>query len=360
MNLKNKCHFFAVLITVSMFFHSTYGQSIKVGETELIYTEDEIPIRYDGTITTLRKDGNTMFFYHPFGCRIEPGDNRRSRHSWHYGPPQDPLQNHYLSVTEEEFWNYNGYYQDTEEEGIWILAMHELNDGNLLAITHAEINYTQNRKKQCFAIGIGYSEDRGDSWTYCGEIIKAADEHLNVGGGAFILKDEYIYVYYNDIDTTTHSRLKCVARAPLSEVANAAANHQVTDWYKYKDGHWDTAGLSGIPGTNLIPLVYGGEDLHSDAAYCNVLGKYLMTVQTGSSHKLLLFSSEDGIAWKQEAVVDETEDDVLQPYSAFVDFNGPTNDGHVVDGEFYIYFPRKRMADHNQDDMFRTLITIEK
>jgi hypothetical protein len=56
--------------------------------------------------------------------------------------------------------------------------------------------------------------------------------------------------------------------------------------------------------------------------------------------------------------VDETNADVIQPYAAFVDFNGNSDDGRVVDDHFYIYFPRKG-RDHNQDDMFRCLITIE-
>ena len=85
---------------------------------------------------------------------------------------------------------------------------------------------------------------------------------------------------------------------------------------------------------------------------------YLLTVQTGNIHKLLLFSSKDGIDWRREAIVDETDADVIQPYAAFVDFNGNSDDGRVVDDHFYIYFPRKR-RDHNQDDMFRCLVTIE-
>jgi len=347
-----------IILMILIGFASANARSIKVGEPELLYTEDEIPIRYDGTLTTLRKYGNTMYFYHPFGCRIEPGGKRRSRHSWHYGPPEDPLKVHHLSVTEEEFWDYNGYYQGTEEEGIWILAMHQLENGNLLGITHAEINYTKNRKEQRFVVGIGYSTNRGDKWTYCGEIIKAADERQNVGGGAYILKEDYIYVYYNDVDPSTRTRLACVARAKLDEVAKAAARHEVTTWHKYRNGRWDTPGLSGTPGSNIIPRVYGSEDLHADAAYCTALGRYLMTVQTGNIHKLLLFSSKDGIDWKRETIVDETDADVIQPYAAFVDFNGSSDDGRIVDDHFYIYFPRKR-RDHNQDDMFRCLITIE-
>jgi len=171
-------------------------------------------------------------------------------------------------------------------------------------------------------------------------------------------EDEYIYVYYNDVDPSARGRLACVARAKLGEVAKAATQHRVTTWHKYRDGRWDTPGLSGKPGSNIIPRVYGSEDLHADAAYCTALGRYLMTVQTGKVHKLLLFSSQDGLDWRREAIVDETDDDVIQPYAAFVDFNGNSDDGRIVDDHFYIYFPRKR-RDHNQDDMFRCLITVE-
>jgi hypothetical protein len=357
--MKSICFFCFIILAAVVTGSTSNAQAIKVGEAELIYTQDEIPIRYDGTISTLRKDGNTLYFFHSFGCRIKPGGNRRSRHSWHYGPPEDPLKVHYLSKTEEEFWDYNGYYQDTEEEGIWILAMHQLENGDLLAITHAEINYPNNKTYR-FVVGLGYSTDRGDHWTYCGEIVKAADDTTNVGGGAYILRGDDIYVYYNDVDPVSTKRLGCVARAKLDEVVKAAARHEVTTWHKYRDGQWDTPGLSGAPGSDILPRVYGGEDLHSDAAYCTALGRYLMTVQTHGAHKLLLFSSEDGLTWKQEAIVDETNENVMQPYATFVDFNGPTDDGRVVDDNFYIYYPRiSLIAGQDKAPMYRRLITIE-
>jgi hypothetical protein len=99
---------------------SAHAPQIKLGELKLIYTEDEIPIRYDGSLSTLRKDGQ-MHFFHSFGCRIKSGQTRRSRHSWHRGPPDDPLKCHVGSKTDKAFWDYNGYYQDQTEKGIWIL-----------------------------------------------------------------------------------------------------------------------------------------------------------------------------------------------------------------------------------------------
>jgi hypothetical protein len=334
------------------------AQTLTVGKPELIYTPEEIPIRYDGTISTLRRDGKTMCFFSSYGCRIKPGGNRRSRHSWFSGPPEDPLKIHLSSKTEEQLWDYNGCYQNMREAGIWILALHQLENGDLLAITHAELQYLTNKTYR-FRLGLGYSTDKGEHFTYCGEIIKPADDVANVGGGAYILRDGYIYAYYNDGDPITKKRLECVARAKLDEVVKAAAKHQVTTWNRYRDGQWDTPALSATPGSNILPRAYGMEDLHSDAVYCTALGRYLMTVQTHGARKLLLFASTDGLDWKQAAIVDETTEDVMQPYAAFVDYNSPTDDGLVAGGQFYIYYPRMETKDQNKSAMYRRLITIK-
>jgi hypothetical protein len=336
------------------------AQHIQIGEAELLYTEDEMPIRYDGSMSTIKKDDNSMYFFHSFGCRIPPEAKRRSRHSWHYGPPLDPLKVHHLSRTDDDFWDYNGYYRNMEQEGIWILGMYKRDNGDLLGITHSEVrDFPGERGDQVFSIGLGYSTDHGESWTYCGEIVRAGEPHTNVGGGAYIIKDDYIYVYYNDRDTIDRIKRPCVARARLKAVLKDAARHKVGKWYKYKAGKWDTPGLSDKSGTGVIPLEYGAEDVHSDAAYCTALGRYLLTVQTHAANKLLLFSSENGVDWEQEAVVDIAGEGEMQPYSSFVDYDGPADDCREVDGSFYIYYPRKRLDDHEYDYMYRRLVTIE-
>jgi hypothetical protein len=355
-----KIHIPAFALACMMCHASTHAQTIRIGKAELLYTEDEMPIRYDGSLSTIKKDANSMYFFHSFGCRIEPGSKRRSRHSWHYGPPTDPLKVHHLSKTEEDFWDYNGHYQNMEQEGIWILGMYQRDNGDLLGITHSEVrDYPGQREDQVFAIGLGYSTDNGESWTYCGEIVRAGEPHTNVGGGAYIILDGYIYVYYNDRDTIDRIKRPCVARARLKKVLRDASDHRVGKWYKYRDGEWDAPGLSDVSGTGVIPLVYGAEDVHSDAAYCTALGRYLLTVQTHSAGKLLLFSSGDGVNWEQEAVVDVADEGEMQPYSSFVDYDGPADDCREVDGSFYIYYPRKRLDDHDYDYMYRRLVTVE-
>ena len=329
------------------------GKTINFGEVELLYTADELPINYDGSLSTIQKDENTMFFFHSWGCR-----GASSAHTWHYGPSDSPLSHLEMNKSEEEFWDYNGYYQNKEMEGIWILGMYKRDNGNILAITHSEIReFPGGKENQWFALGLGYSTDGGESFTFCGEIVTPANKYHNVGGSPYILIDDYIYVYFNDL-TDDGKRQVCVARARLKEVLEAAEKHQVTEWYKYRDGKWDVPGLnSGISGSTVIPIVYGGEDVHSDATYCTALGKYLMTVQTHGANRLLLFSSEDGLNWEWEADVDYAPG-YLQAYSSFVDYDGPAVDCREVDGEFYIYWPRRLLEEVHNNTMFRRKITI--
>jgi hypothetical protein len=324
--------------------------SLHVGEPELIYTDDEIPIRYDGSLSTIKDKDGRMLFFHSFGCRLENTEYRRSRHSWHTGPPDDPLKTHLSSRTDEEFWDYNGWYEKADQRGIWILGMYEAPDGALLGITHSEVRYP--KKRQQFALGIGYSRDRGQNWTYCGEIVRPANPYRNVGGGAYHVVGDYLQVYYNDTEG------QCMARAKCRDVLREAERRQVGKWHKHRQGKWDVPGLAATSGTPIFPRK-GAEDVHSDAAYCTALERYLLTVQTHSAGKLLLYSSSDGIAWQLETLVDRNDDGLIQAYSTFVDFDGPTRDCHEVDGDFFIYFPRKDPRNHDWDAMFRVHVQVK-
>jgi hypothetical protein len=276
----------------------------------------------------------------------------------------DPLQHHVSSTTDKDLWDYNGFYEDVDEKGIWILGIYACPNGDLLGITHAELNMKNeagriDRKNQRFALGLGYSTDGGASWTYCGEIVRPADDRQNIGGGAYIVHDGYLQVYYNDVIPakrgSPRKRLQCVARAKLDNVLEAAARSTVTTWHKYSDGKWDIPGHSGLPGEDIVPAPPGEDDLHSDAAYCTALDRYLLTVQ--GRGKLHLFSSSDGLDWVHETQVDQVTGKIV-PYSSFVDWDGPSIDCHTVDGDFYLYFPRKA-SDHNIDYLYRRKVTIE-
>lgn len=48
----------------------------------------------------------------------------------------------------------------------------------------------------------------------------------------------------------------------------------------------------------------------------------------------------------------------IQPYSSLVNCDGPTDDCHIVDDEFFIYFPRTG-TDHDQDYLYCRKINID-
>lgn len=236
-------------------------------------------------------------------------------------------------------------------------------NGDLLAITDAEFNRTSDPSGMQFSLGIGYSADGGLQVTYCGEIVRPADDRQNGGGGACVIYDGYLQVYFNEVipgvPPTQENRIQCAARAPLEEALRAASHHEITRQNKYRAGRWNFPGLGGEPGDDLIPRGVGGEDLHADDAYCSALERFLLTVQTYGNGKLLLFSPADGGDGKVETVLDEAGGNLLQPCSAFVDFDGPSDDGHLVDEDFHIYFPRKG-PDSDRDDMYRVHIRIDE
>jgi hypothetical protein len=239
----------------------------------------------------------------------------------------------------------------------------------LLGITHAELNSLKKGEtriddaNQRYALGLGYSTDNGLHWTYCGEIVRPGDDRCNIGGGAYIIRDEYIYVYFNDTQAYTGkwdgSRVQCVARARLADVLETASRHKVTLWHKYRDGKWDTPGLSGKAGSDIIPNITGREDMHVHAAYCIALKKYLMTVHAQGKRMLFLLSSPDGLQWSKEAILDHAEQHCLQAYSTFVDFDGPSDDSHTVDGDFYITWPRLGSGGEHSSAVYQRRITIE-
>jgi hypothetical protein len=109
-------------------------------------------------------------------------------------------------------------------------------------------------------------------------------------------------------------------------------------------------------GSNVVGLGTDSQyDLHSDAAWSPALNAYLITVQTHSLGKLLLYSSSDGVQWKYEAVVDDVAPD-WQPYSTFVTFD--SDDGHVVGNPFDIIYARKSAVAYDVDELAKCTITI--
>ena len=330
--------------------------TINLGNPELLYPDAQMPTHMDQSFATVKKDANTMYYYMVNGYNP-------NLYRW-YGPPDKPLQTLDFAKTGMASWiDKNGLDAGYGMFEIWMPNIYKISSTELIAFTHNE-KYpgSEGRGLPMFTMGIAYSDDGGQSWEFCGEIIRPGHDRLNVGGSPYIIVGNDFYLYYNEGTASTLStpwpRSLGVAKANIQQVIAAARNHTVTPWLKYANGTFGTNALTGV-GSTLVDNTYISHDAHADATYSTALGKYLLTVQTEYESLLLLYSSANGIDWSMEAIVDAAAPgSVMQPYSSFVDLEGGADDGSTVDDDFYVQFERKAQSNYEYDDLYRKHVTI--
>jgi hypothetical protein len=206
-----------------------------------------------------------------------------------------------------------------------------------------------------YTIGLCYSEDWGDHWWFCGDIIGVNDKNCsderhcgksgppwnfvgvacNIGGCPYLLVGDYLYVYFNEKQNAESTYpYPAVARAKLSDVVTAARAHTVVSWKKYNGGSWDQDGMTGL-GSQILPE---GGDMHTDAAYCTALHKYLLMSNVGE--EIFIHTSVDGVHWSDRHLVTKTPTPGLNiAYPWFISTaDGATSDCRVVGKDFYIYY----------------------
>jgi hypothetical protein len=316
---------------------------MHIYDEELLYDNSEIPFDMDASFATLKKSSTEFYFWHTWGQTTYK----------YYGPLDDPLKTQIWIKTNKELFDYRGK-ANPNYDYIWINNIYERDNGDLLAFCHIEKNVETDVAIQ-YAIGLVYSTNNGDYWTYCGEIIRPQEDTDNIGGVPYLVVGDYFYVYFNEKPLNSGRRI-CVARANVNDVLNAAQYGEVIAWNKYDSGTWSQDGLTGA-GSNII-LDINGYDVHSDAAYNRTLKRYMLTLQ--NSGQLFLYISTDGINWGNNIIFDETdENDFIQCYSFFAGFVDASDDCREVGSEFYIIYPRKDWPNHyDYDELYRRLVTI--
>jgi hypothetical protein len=224
----------------------------------------------------------------------------------------------------------------------WIANTYRTAEGHLLAFCHIE--NADPGTIGWWALGLAYSTDNGSSFVKLGHIVgqhvKGTAETGNIYGIPYVVKDGYFHIYYGDV-TSAESRSvePAVARAPVSEVLDAAKRGTASPWHKYYNGGWTEPGLNGNASTPIIPdgVLYS---THGDAAYSTYLGKYLISGHTGHLGKgVYLTFSDDAVnyelpSWIQSSQV--TDRDSLSPYETIVNLDG--SDNGVVGQSFYVYY----------------------
>ena len=188
---------------------------VTVGPRELIRGRENMPFVMDSTLATLRRDQDSWFFYHTvdWGKQIE---------KWR-GTPSNPFQARVWQKSRDEVFDLRGQYTKVHHAGLWLLNIHRMPDGNLLGVVHVELHPGEpavNHGEQ-YALGLVFSQDGGDRWGYCGEIVRPQDAHGNVGGAPLLVVGDYFHVYFNDQGPS--GRRAAVARAPVADVLTGSS-----------------------------------------------------------------------------------------------------------------------------------------
>ncbi len=331
---------------------------VTIGPRELVCHRDKMPFVMDTSLATLRRDKETWFFYHSvdWGKSIEK----------YCGTASTPFQTKAWHKNRDELFDLNGRYADIHHAGLWLNNIYRMDHGHLLGVVHIELHHQTPKVNhgEDYAIGVVHSNDGGEHWTYCGEIVRPNNSKGNVGGTPLLAVGEYFHVYFNEHGPD--GRRLAVARAKISDVLAAARIDTVTAWHKYRGGSWGEDGLTGL-GSAVLPdsEMRGGHpaDLHADAAYNRAISMYMITrwFFGAGVGRLYLHLSRDGVKFEPPYLVDE-EPGHWMPYSTFMahEHDQETNDMGTVGEEFYILIDHKSAANYGIDTLYRRKITVSR
>jgi hypothetical protein len=296
------------------------------------------------------------------------------------GTAEKPWQNIKLHMNVSYFDNLSTYAQEHTSEyvfdfgtpryhrienagdsvGFYFKNIYRVDAGELIGFVHAEY-YHQGRPPQhaeadvypaYYSIGLCRSANNGNSWTFCGDILRpfmnyTGDASFNIGGAPCLVVGDYLYIYFNEVNSV-FDFYPGVARAKLRDVIDSARIGHVAAWKKWTgDTTWnaDACGIAGKKeglGNRVIPasVLNGIIDVHTDAAYCSSIKKYLITATLHDT--LFILQSEDGLSWKNPQLVAGnnlgTAGSIPQ-FPFFVSISGQSSKDYTVIGnKFYIYF----------------------
>lgn len=265
-------------------------------------------------------------------------------------------------------------------EGIANVCRLPNSDNEFLGFVHVERVYRKvtdpgtGLQDRQYVIGIAYSDDTCNTWNYCGDVIRPYYDVLgdlveyavkdkqsvsyfhpsNIGGVAYTVHNDYLYIYYNESTGIKPRAYPSVARARFDRVIRNARNSSArsTDWRKLDTNGEFSIRYNGkgevLPGFPEPPDTGHGDlfiDMHCDAAYCSYIGRDILAVNWVDFSNgcpvssIQLFSSEDGVQWDLEDTVAYPPDRMTYVYPSIISpFPDATTDNREVGQEFYVLF----------------------
>lgn len=326
---------------------------IHIGDAEFLIADADMPLTMDATFVPLKNpDGSFRFLTTDLG--------EKPYYHKFYGTPENPFGTHGCFHID-----YNGHC-DLWPSGLWVMSAYKCEDGMLIGFCHRELlSRTDPFFCNYFLTGLAVSYDNGDNWKYLGDVLSnpfngSHKEVGNMGGCPLYVHDGYFHIYFND-HTKDGTMWISGARMKIDETIAAVREGKLPTVFKYSgNGVWATDPIEGT-GAPILPDIGFGVDSHGKGAYCKVLDRFLMLVQSGRNGKLVMFLSKDGEHFDEHVIIDEIEQNTfMQPYAFFISTDGDCSDDmNTIGREFYIYYPHKSLTNYPYDEYFRRKITIE-
>ncbi|GLQ45751.1 hypothetical protein GCM10007862_08020 [Dyella lipolytica] len=272
----------------------------------------------------------------------------------------------------------------TDVVDLWFVNVYQTDTTgtNLLGFIHEEqvgnSGGTSSNQEGLTRIGLAWSSDGGNDWTYLGRIISPYGDvqPFNIEGAPFIVKDGYFYVYFTDSVTgvpppanNCTTGYPCVitegigvARASVNDVIAAAQAGNVGNnlWQKYYNGSFSQPGLGGQPS----PIAPWGIT-HTQAVHSSYTGLYYLALSSmawgGVDTTVKLYESSDGINWSPSYVIADETAATQRPnggyqYCSLMDPNGATNG--EVGQYFYVYCEKDPLADQSNFALYRWEVNL--
>jgi Fibronectin type III domain len=354
------------------------AQQLNIGGAQLLYPDGDprAPSQIDGPLANIKRDANTMYFW---TCCAN-GNNT----TMFSGPLNDPFQTRVWEKNQDQMYtnrsSFPGKPSNMNPGNFWLTSIYRVNATTLLGFIHHEYAAVNGTFGPPFAIGLAYSTDTGNTWTYLGDIARNwaycdasqtfPETGCNSGGSFYLVVGPYFYVYYDERFgqdlTSADVRGIVVMRALVSDVLTAAANGQNVTWMKYSGGGaWNIDALTGGVAPGIIPSTQWSSANRIGVLWTShsaVLNKYLMAVYTFGP-TTVIYLSDDGVNWPAGAAILADDSTGASPpqtpvYNTFASLDPAADDRSEVGANFSMLYSRKNNANYQSDDYYRRLLTV--
>jgi hypothetical protein len=164
----------------------------------------------DGQFATLKRDATTMDFWH--------GLNSTDLTHKFSGPLNDPRR------TLAPGWPKNKLQMWTNgvsiQGNLWLYNIYKIDATHPFGFIYRQYGVPCSCNGEPFALGLGYSSDSGETWTYLGNILQPQASIANVNGGPYLIVGPYIAPISMSTSTSTSTKpFRPLARSTTSASA---------------------------------------------------------------------------------------------------------------------------------------------